>query len=194
MTTSPSRKPGHAGRPSWRKRLAQADVFGWSVAVTLVGMLGWLAWGVLTTNVGTISLPQVALPARNTPAQPVALDTTATVTSTAAPDNAPTLTATALPTVTRVPATTTPAATSAVPNGWSAGTELYITQETGYYANIFDPPVDPTQLQPGDAVTVQKARQRRGYYEWVEFEGDRWWFVDGWGWLPEDVLSETPPR
>jgi hypothetical protein len=196
MTPSPPRK---SERVRWRAWLAGTDHFGWSVAVALVGMLGWLAWGVLTTQVGPLTVPQVALPARETPVNPVAVNATATepVSPTAispTPITAALATATLPPTVTPVQATATPTEdTSAVPNGWAAGTVLYVTAETGYHANIFDPPADPTQLQPGDTVTVALARQRRGFYEWVEFEGDRWWFVDRIGWLPEDVLSDTPP-
>lgn len=192
--TRPSTRPRSAPRPRWRTRLAQVDHFGWGVALVLAGLVGWLAYGVATTQLAGVPAPRLAAPARNAPAVAVAGDPTAAATNPApATQTADSAAPTVLPTVTALRASATPRDTAAVPNGWAAGTVLYVTAETGYYANIFDPPPDPTQLQPGDTVTVELARQRRGYFEWVEFDGERWWFVDGWGWLPEAVLSETPP-
>ncbi len=80
-----------------------------------------------------------------------------------------------------------------VPNGWSEGTVLYVTTQTGVRANVFSPPANPTQYTVGDTVTVALARQAVGYREWYELDGERWWFVDRIGWLAEAELSATPP-
>lgn len=90
------------------------------------------------------------------------------------------------------PPTLPPSTFSGVPNGWEAGTVLYVTRATGARRDVFSPPTNPNQYQPGDTVTITLARQRVGYREWYEYDGERWWFVDNIGWLAEDELSETP--
>lgn len=113
---------------------------------------------------------------KETPSPP-ALPTLATFPNTAQPTEPPTL---------------PPETFSGVPNGWVEGTVLYVTTPTGARRDIFSDPVNPTQYQPGDAVTITLARQRVGYREWYEYNGERWWFVDSIGWLAENELSENP--
>ncbi|MEL6268895.1 MAG: PP2C family serine/threonine-protein phosphatase [Chloroflexota bacterium] len=109
--------------------------------------------------------------------------------------------ATARPTVTEAP-TLFPTAVptevnraAEVPNGWAEGTILYITTQTGLRRDVFSPPLEEDRFQynVGDSVRVSLARQAIGYREWYEFDGERWWFVNGIGWLNENELSDTPP-
>ncbi|MEM6282804.1 MAG: PP2C family serine/threonine-protein phosphatase [Chloroflexota bacterium] len=83
-----------------------------------------------------------------------------------------------------------------VPNGWVEGTILYITQQTGIRRDVFSPPLEEARFQysVGDSVRVTLARQPAGYREWYEYNGERWWFINGLGWLNEAELSATPPQ
>lgn len=92
----------------------------------------------------------------------------------------------------------TPTSDEIVPNGWNAGTYLYVQETVGVSEYAGQEPNRPEQFQPGDEVIVGLGNIAPGRYrEWyvVQATQERWWFVDhlGGGWLPEYVLAELPP-
>lgn len=97
-------------------------------------------------------------------------------------------------------ASPTPVEALSVPNNWLAGTELVIQQATGISISAGLPPVDESQFQPGDVVTITpglvEGGGRREWYGGPD-PARRWWHVavpgGGTGWLPESALGETIP-
>lgn len=74
------------------------------------------------------------------------------------------------------------------PHGWHAGTALTMRKATGFRDVIGAQPEDPHQIQPGDVIVIGSTLiDRNTRREWTTdpATGERWWYVDDFGWLPE---------
>ncbi|MFW5691024.1 MAG: protein kinase domain-containing protein [Chloroflexota bacterium] len=179
------------------------------LVVGVAGLAGALLIAIsgltLLGGTGDDGPPRVVEVSATPAAEAAALTTAPTATAAILPADIPAQgdmvippTVTAAPTVT-LATTPTPTPTVEVPNDWTAGTQLFIQYLTGISLFVGGEPVDPTQFEPGDVVTISRGPVEGGAArEWYGGPEDRWWHIalrdGGGGWLPESALgTEAPP-
>lgn len=196
----PAEKPVRSRRSKARRSRFPVRL----IPIAAIGLLALLAGGFLLVR--GIFFP----PGPEAPAADVMALTSEALLATLTPTVRPTLP----PTPTQPPPTDTPTPTDTpipspmptpvdpnAPRDWAIGAMLYVTEDTGVYASAGGV-ASSRQLSAGQAVIVVRSGSgATGDYRYQR-DGRWWWHVgvdqNGTlrfpGWVPQDVLTDTPPE
>ncbi len=197
----PAEKPVRTRRSRARESRSRVGI----VPIAVIGLLALVIGGFLLVR-GLFVSPDAEGPA----AAVLALTTEAPVEVTQTPTVQPTIPSTPTdppPTVTPTPTDTPPPSPTPTPidpnapRDWAVGATLYVTEDTGVFASAGGA-ASSRQLTAGQAVIV--VRSGSGASGDYRYQRDgRWWWHVGVeqndtirfpGWVPQDVLSDSPPE